>query len=221
MTLPAGARAALQEQWEGLAAGGLACGASIVDASGNVIALGRNHAYDAAGPLETRRRYALQHNRLAHAELNALACLSTEVDHTPLTLWTTQHPCPMCAAAVAFVGIGRVIYIADDLSDERSSELIAMSRGSTPHEPFDNALWWAISNLLFLHNPLLLVGDEAPSVRAAQEHHPRLARLALELTQENRLGQRARLGESLPDALEPHHSALLQCAEQVPQMSAS
>jgi hypothetical protein len=44
----------------GLAAGGLACGSAIVDASGDVIAVGRNHAYDAAGPLETRERYALQ-----------------------------------------------------------------------------------------------------------------------------------------------------------------
>jgi tRNA(Arg) A34 adenosine deaminase TadA len=31
-----------------------------------------------------------------------------------LTLWTTQHPCSMCAAAIAFVGIGEGWLIADD-----------------------------------------------------------------------------------------------------------
>lgn len=98
--LPAGARAALAEQWAGLAAGGLPCGASVVDAAGRVVAVGRNHAYDPAGALDTRARYPLQRNRLAHAELNALALLDTATDHAALTLWTTQHPCAMCAAAL-------------------------------------------------------------------------------------------------------------------------
>jgi tRNA(Arg) A34 adenosine deaminase TadA len=214
--LPAGARAALQEQWEGLAAGGLACGSCIVDASGHVIASGRNHAYDAAGPLESRGRYALQHNRLAHAELNALACISTETDHAALSLWSTQHPCSMCAAALAFVGIGRVIYIADDLSDARSSDLIVASRGSTSHEAFGSPLWWTISNILFLHNPAVRAGGDAGSVRAARQRYPKLASLALELAKDDTLGKQARLGQSLPIALEPHHCLILHCAEEAP-----
>jgi tRNA(Arg) A34 adenosine deaminase TadA len=217
MSLPTGARAALQEQWEGLAAGGLACGSAVVDAGGNVIAAGRNHAYDAVGPLETRVRYALQHNRLAHAELNALACVPTEVDHIPLTLWSTQHPCSMCEAAVAFVGVGRVTYIADDLSDERPIDLIVSGRGSTPHEPFGSPLWWTISNLLFLHNPAIHAREEAASVREAHRQYPRLASLTLELAKEDVLGRQARLGESLPDALEPYHSMLIECAEEAPR----
>jgi len=67
--LPAGARAALQEQWQGL---------------------------------------ALQHNRLAHAELNALARIGTEAEHQALTLWSTQHPCSMCAAAAPLGFASRV-----------------------------------------------------------------------------------------------------------------
>lgn len=215
--LPAGARAALQEQWAGLAAGGLACGSAIVDASGDVIALGRNHAYDAAGPVETRRRYALQHNRLAHAELNALACIPTEVDHVPLTLWSTQHPCSMCAAAAAFVGIGRVTYIADDLSDERSIDMIVAARSGTPHEPHGSPLWWTVSNLLFLHNPAIHARDEAASVREARRRYPRLASLALELANDDALGTQARLGEPLPKALGVHHSRILECAEEAPR----
>ncbi len=118
--LSPGARVAFERQWAGLAAGGLPCGSAIMDAD-LVVASGRNHAYDPAGELESRLRYPLQHNRLAHAELNALACLPTETDHATLTLWTTQHPCSMCAAAIAFVGIGEVWFIADDPSYSWSS----------------------------------------------------------------------------------------------------
>jgi tRNA(Arg) A34 adenosine deaminase TadA len=75
--LPTGARVAFEEQWAGVGAGALPCGSAIVDAQGRIVASGRNYAYDAAGAIETRVRYPLQHNRLAHAELNALACLPT------------------------------------------------------------------------------------------------------------------------------------------------
>ena len=104
--LPTGARAALEELWAGVAAGGLPCGSAVIDANGSIVASGRNHAYDTAGGIATRARYPLQHNRLAHAELNALACIPTETDHAPLTLWTTQHPCSMCGAVVALQEFG-------------------------------------------------------------------------------------------------------------------
>ena len=120
-SLPAGARAAFEEQWAGVAAGGLPCGSCVIDATGNLVARGRNHVYDAAGAIETRARYALQQTRLAHAEMNALAGVPTAVDHAGLTLWTTQHPCSMCAAALQFIGVGRVCYVADDPSDFSSS----------------------------------------------------------------------------------------------------
>ena len=215
-SLPPGAKAALQEQWEGLAAGGLACGSSIVGAGGSVIASGRNCAYDVAGPPKTRVRYALQHNRLAHAELNALATISTEADHHALTLWSTQHPCSMCAAALAFIEIGRVIYIADDLSDRRSNELIVASHGAIPYKSLESALWWTVSNLLFLHNPAVRIGDRATSVTSAQARFPRLASLALKLAQEDALGKPARSGEPLLTALEIHQAAILQCVEEAP-----
>ena len=76
------------------------------------------------------------------------------------------------------------------------------------------ALWWALSNLLFLHNPAVRLGDRAASVKAAQRRCPRLASLVLALAKEDRLGPPARGGESLPVALEPHHAMLLQCADE-------
>jgi tRNA(Arg) A34 adenosine deaminase TadA len=215
--LPAGAQGALQEQWKGLAAGGLACGSCIVDGQGDVIASGRNHAYDPAGPLDTRGRYALQHNRLAHAELNALACLATETDHAVLTLWTTQHPCAMCAAALSFVGIGRVAFIADDLSDESAGELILARRGATPYQALGSPLWWTVSNLLFLHNPAVRAGSKAASVQACQRRHPALAALVLGLAGDDALGRQARLGLAMPAALEAWHADILRCAEHAPR----
>lgn len=44
--LPAGAQTTLQQQWLGLAAGGLPAGAAITDAAGEVLARGRNYSYD-------------------------------------------------------------------------------------------------------------------------------------------------------------------------------
>lgn len=58
--LPPGPRAALEQQWVGLAAGGLPCGAAIVGARSVVVARGHNRAYNAAGPLVTRGQLPLQ-----------------------------------------------------------------------------------------------------------------------------------------------------------------
>lgn len=201
--LPPGARAALEGQWHALRGGGLACGAAVVDAMGNVVARGRNHAYEAAGPIETRVICALQDTRIAHAELNALAQVATDLDHERLTLWSTQHPCAMCAAAVQFVGIGLVVYLADDLSDASSAGEIAASRGTVRHEACGQPLWEAVSNLLFLHNPAVRMGVKASSIRHGLERCPRLTRLALDLADADVLGHAARSGLELPVALAP------------------
>jgi len=206
--LPLGARAALDEQWAGLAAGGLPCGSAIVDARG-VVAVGRNRAYDAAGAIHTRMQHPLQHTRLAHAELNALAHVPTETDHASLTLWSTQHPCAMCAAAIAFVGIGRVRYVADDPSDASSPADNIASRKGIDYQPLGDPLWWTISNLLFLYNSAAQDGAEARNLRINRDRYRSLVELTLELAQDDALGAAARLGTSLPNALAPYQVSLL------------
>jgi len=211
-TLPAGARVALERQWAGLVAGGLPCGAAILDATGAVLAVGRNHAYDPPRGVETRASDPLQHTRLAHAELNALALIPTEVDPTRLTLWTTQHPCSMCAAAVQFIGIGKVCFVADDPSDHAPPEAIVDTRGAVPYDALGDPLWWTISNMLFLYNSALHQGTDARNMRQNRERYPALVRLTLEVATHDALGQAARAGTGLPAALLPHAAAIRHAA---------
>jgi tRNA(Arg) A34 adenosine deaminase TadA len=218
--LPTGARVALEEQWAGLAAGGLPCGSAVIDTSGGVVASGRNHAYDPAGGIATRARYPLQHNRLAHAELNALARLPTETDHATLTLWTTQHPCSMCAAALAFVGVGRVRFIADDPSDHAPPERIAASRGGVPYHTLGDPVWWTVSNLLFLYNAAVLAGEHARNLGMNRDRYPELVRLTLDLARRDALGAPARSGTTLPVALGAHHPAVARVAAHAPRPAA-
>src|SRR5215471_20971143 len=95
--LEPGARRSLQLAYASLVAGGLACGAAVTDGSGALVAEGRNRAYDPPGGTD-----ALQGTPLAHAEMNALAAVSTYRDLSLCTLWSSQEPCSMCTAAAAF-----------------------------------------------------------------------------------------------------------------------
>jgi len=146
---------------------------------------------------------------LAQAELNALAHVPTETDHASLTLWSTQHPCAMCAAAIAFVGIGRVRYLADDPSGASSPADNIASRNGIDYQPLGDPLWWTISNLLFLYNSAAQDGAEARNLRINRDRYRSLVELTLELAQDDALGAAARLGTSLPNALAPYQVSLL------------
>lgn len=215
--LPLGARTAFEQQWAGLAAGGLPCGSAVVSADGIVVAAGRNHAYDEAGGIETRALSPLQHTRLAHAEFNAIAKVPTEIDPEQLTLWSTQHPCAMCAAAVRFVGIGAVYFIADDPSDDSSPEAIVATRRGVNYQALGDSFWWTVSNLLFLYTSAVQKGENARSLRLNQARYPDLVRLTLALAKEDVLGRPARSRKELPFALSPHAEAITRVSQFVSQ----
>lgn len=206
----------MEQQWEGLAAGALPCGSAILGPDGKVVSAGRNHAYDPAGEVKTRVRAPLQHNRLAHAELNAIALIPTEIDHYSLTLWSTQHPCLMCAAAIRFVGIGSVRYIADDPSDDSPQETIAASRLGVPYEAPGDPFWWTVSNLLFLYNSAVQHREETRNIKLNRALHPKLVRLTSELAKGDKLGEPSRSGTALPEALMPYSNAILEAARAAP-----
>ena len=193
--LPEGARVALDEQWAGLAAQGLACGSAIVDAAGGVVARGRNHAYDEAAGI-----HSLERTRLAHAEFNALAGVDTDLDWGELTLFTTQHPCSMCAAAISFTGVGRVVYIADDPSDDSTPPQIAATRGRVTYQRLGSVEWAIIATIMFLYVGAEQRGDSYDTLNSVRENNPALGALVLAEVASGDLGQAARSGAGITDA---------------------
>lgn len=214
--LPLGARTALEQQWLGLASGGLPCGSAVVDRDGMLLAAGRNHAYDPATGIETRLVYPLQFTRLAHAELNTLALVASDIDHATLTLWSTQHPCSMCAAVIHFVGIGRVGFVADDLSDDSTPAAIEATHRGIDYQPLGDRLWWTISNLLFLYNSAVGQGAGAGNIKRNSERHAPLIELVLGLAGPDVLTLAARSATPLPAALAPYVAEI----ERVAQLAA-
>jgi tRNA(adenine34) deaminase len=92
----AGAAAALGE---------VPVGAVIVDpATGTIIAEGHNR------PIAT-------HDPTAHAEITAIRTAAARINNyrlTGLTLYVTLEPCAMCAGAISFARLGKVIFAALD-----------------------------------------------------------------------------------------------------------
>ncbi|MFE0459503.1 nucleoside deaminase [Kitasatospora sp. NPDC058965] len=157
---PVAVRRCLELAHQSLRAGGLAVGAVLVDGAGLVRAEGRNRAYDGPGGDDP-----LQGTPLAHAELNALAVVRTGTALGGLTLWSTQQPCDMCAAALAFTGVGAVRHLAPDpwaLATGRS--------GSTAGD--GEPEWLIAANLLFLQSIADTGGPDHPTVRRSRTLEP-------------------------------------------------
>jgi len=91
-------------------------GALIVNAHGDTLVETRNNAVRPAG------------DPTQHAEMLACRALSrkmTEAEMAACTLYTSTEPCAMCAGAIYWVGLGRVVYA---LSEQ------ALARYTGPHE---------------------------------------------------------------------------------------
>jgi tRNA(Arg) A34 adenosine deaminase TadA len=190
---PAGAWAALEEAFTGWKARGLPCGAALVDGSGTVVARGRNHAYDPVTGEDP-----LEGTPLAHAELNVLARVPTDRDLTGDTLWSTQQPCAMCTAALAFCEVGEVRYLASDpafvaTDDPRAGEV----RDPTADAP-ELGPWAILANALFLQ-PAIWLGHTERLARN-EEVEPEMvaaARLLAERTEDTLDGLVAAVDDEL------------------------
>lgn len=101
-------RACLVLAWEAMVARTNPIGAAVVDGDGTIVASGRNAVYESsgAGPLSA--------SPLAHAEMNALFCLSADGHHAGLRLVTSLEPCQMCAGAVRMAKVGALTFIGAD-----------------------------------------------------------------------------------------------------------
>lgn len=96
-------RAALEQAQEALEMGEIPIGAVVV-ANGQIIARGHNMT-------ETL------HDPTAHAEMLALTSATEQLGGKYLqkcTLYVTVEPCPMCAAALNWAQVSRIVYGAPD-----------------------------------------------------------------------------------------------------------
>src|SRR5881394_1288658 len=101
-------RLACELAWESHRRGSPGVGAVIVDEAGRVIARGRSRRCEP--PDEPNQ---LAGNRLAHAEVNALAELAVD-QHAGLTMLATLEPCVLCAVATAIAHVPRLMFAGVD-----------------------------------------------------------------------------------------------------------
>jgi uncharacterized protein (DUF1810 family)/tRNA(Arg) A34 adenosine deaminase TadA len=149
---------------ESFLARGLPVGSVIVGPDGSRLTEGRNRAYDPAGGPGV-----LQRTPIAHAEMNALAAIATGTDLGEVTLWSSHRPCLMCAAACEFTGVGHVVFIAPDPSDDDDDY------GEDPDGI--NTEWIIVANLLFLSGVAAYGGPSSPAILRARQREPEVTGL--------------------------------------------
>ena len=119
--------------------------------------------------------------------MNALAGIDTGTEPGGMTLWSSHRPCMMCAAACEFTGVGTVIFIAPDPSDDNGGE-----------DPDGIETEWVIAaNLLFLSGVAAYSGSSSPMIVRAGQREPEITHL-MRIAGETALRQPA-----LRDALAP------------------
>jgi len=175
------ARRSLELAYDSLVAGGLAVGAVLTDERAEIVAEGRNRAYDPPGG-----RDILQGSPLAHAELNVLAAVEEGRALERCTLWSSQEPCAMCTAAAAFTAVGTIRYLAPDpwaIAAGRSRSGSGAVDASGPPRivgPGED-LWLVAANVLFLASIGRRRGLGHPTVERNRGLEPETTRLVVDL----------------------------------------
>lgn len=164
-------RRSLELAYETLAAGGLACGSVLTDAAGQILAEGRNRAYDPPGG-----RDILQGTPLAHAEMNVLAQVRTEWELADCTLWSTQLPCDMCTTAISFIGVGGIRYVAPD-----PWALVDGAGSTTGKQGPAEDIWLVTANVMFLYGIAAKRGLQHPTVAGNQKLEPETVGIVVDL----------------------------------------
>ncbi len=111
-------REAINEAAAAAIVGDVPVGAVVVDATGAIVARGRN------------RREADQ-DPTAHAEIDALRGAAAALGHWRLegaTVFVTLEPCPMCAGALVNARVARLVYGCPDPKAGAVDTLFAIGR---------------------------------------------------------------------------------------------
>jgi tRNA(adenine34) deaminase len=189
---------AFELAWKSMIGGTVGVGSVITDPEGNVIARGRNRVYDPPGG-----DGKLQGNRLAHAEMNALAEAPTGSSLADCTLWSTQQPCVLCSAAAVMSFVGTVRFLAADpvfAGIERLPELNDWLDRYWPNYdgPTEDDRW-AVSAMLF---QLYAAASRNPTGEVMDENRrvePETARLCEQIVEQGLWSQAVTTGR---DALQ-------------------
>lgn len=203
-TASPGWHAALLEAWTAYLGGSYPIGAVVVDASGTVIARGRNRLSE---PRRVEGGVISGHD-LAHAEINALLNLA-EVPRPEVYGWivlTTVQPCPQCAGAIAMSSIRAVKYAAPDpwagctrlLTDDPYVRRKGMRVGRAPAEVERLALRLALVGFLEEGHGSL----ESSLMRSYREGHPEDVTVAETLHRSGALAELRRRRAEFSEALD-------------------
>jgi tRNA(Arg) A34 adenosine deaminase TadA len=127
-----------EQAWISYCENSIPIGAIIINASGEIVAVGRNKIYDKSDDYNH-----VFYHQLGHAELNALLKVSKHEhpDIEKYILLTSFEPCPMCLGAFVMSRIKTLYFATDDLV-AGSSNLINTSpymkeKKLTIYGPFD------------------------------------------------------------------------------------
>lgn len=193
-------RRCVELAWESCSSGTFACGAVITDPAGNVVAEGRNRAFD-----QRSGEYPLEGTLLAHAEMNALARVPTGVALDDCTLWSSLEPCLMCLSSALLSSVGEIRFLGPDpLWDgvERLPSLNAFVERRWPrhHEPQDGE--WAVLGMTFaLHLFAFWQPIDSQALAAHDLSEPETADLVRRWVTERTLVDLASADATLTDVL--------------------
>lgn len=167
-------RCAFEEAWESFRRGNFGIGAALADASGQVVASGRNQVV--SEPDDQR----LGGNYLAHAEMNLFAGVTT-YDAKGLHLYSTLQPCLMCAATALQLNVGTVSYAARDENFDGLDDLWAhhpyTAGRAVPTSQAVSGPLASFARLLPLAHVLATL-PEGPLAATARRAFPRLSEMA-------------------------------------------
>lgn len=182
--------------WQSCAAGTIGVGARLVGDDGAVLADGSNGLFaEPVGPLRG--------NKIAHAEMNALAQIDAAADLTRATLYTSLEPCFMCAGAVLLARVGRVVIAAADPYMDGASSLSAADHAmadNTERIFLDAPAWATLSRVFSLHAVFFwMAGSDA--VASAHAAEPKIAPLVAQVVADNTVAALAEAGATVEVAI--------------------
>jgi tRNA(adenine34) deaminase len=187
-------RISFELAWDAFRAGSIPVGAVVADEAGGVVARGRNRIFEDEAP-----RGQLAGSFLAHAELNALACLDPVRRYGGHVLYTTLEPCVLCVGAAIMVMVGAVRFASNDVYGGGSH--LRLENPHTARQPLVvegplDGLVGELGELLHVAHFLWRKPDSIV-VEAHRERSPRIVELAERVD----LMQAARDGATLDDAI--------------------